>query len=373
MRSSQQPGEGVGHDSPQLMVLDEASPEVPEITAPLESRGYRVVRVKSGGDALHVLRRTRPALTIVGRATAAPLTELRTAAREMGIPVLDLVDSGADLMARLGSSEEADDWVIRDSSPEEIDARVARLLRRSRALAAQPARPATSPIDVKFSALVVHDLRTPLNVIGLSLHMIEQALPKKHPDLEQDIRFVEENFRQIERMLSQLGDYARLFERGQSLTASEFDPRRLVDELLENRKSRPGWKGATVRLDIDTTCPKEVRLDQKCARMAIEYALVNADAAAHDEPIHLRLRGAPHRWLIEIVIDRPPPSSVSSMELGPQSFERLCGCAADRRGMDLAIAARISEMFGGTARLEALPGRGTSIILDWPARIDVGA
>ena len=37
--------------------------------------------------------------------------------------------------------------------------------------------------------------------------------------------------------------------------------------------------------------------------------------------------------------------------------------------MDLAIAARVSELFGGTARLEAVQGQGTAIILDWPARI----
>jgi len=104
--------------------------------------------------------------------------------------------------------------------------------------------------------------------------------------------------------------------------------------------------------------------------MAIEYALNNADASAHDEPIRLTLRGGPGRWIIEIAIDRPPPASVNSIVLASQSFERLCGCAADRRGMDLAIAARVSELFGGTARLDAVAGRGTSIVLDWPSHKD---
>jgi hypothetical protein len=67
-------------------------------------------------------------------------------------------------------------------------------------------------------------------------------------------------------------------------------------------------------------------------------------------------------------VDRPPPGSVESFELRPSSFERLCGSAAERRGMDLAIVARVSELFGGTARLEAVEGQGTSIILDWPVR-----
>ncbi len=58
-----------------------------------------------------------------------------------------------------------------------------------------------------------------------------------------------------------------------------------------------------------------------------------------------------------------------STELRPHLFERLCGTAAERRGMDLAIAARVSELFGGTARLEAVEQKGTTILLDWPVRL----
>jgi hypothetical protein len=60
-------------------------------------------------------------------------------------------------------------------------------------------------------------------------------------------------------------------------------------------------------------------------------------------------------------------------------FERLKGdmaqgyanldWIAERRGLDLAIAARVSEMFGGTARLDAVEDRGTTVVLDWPTRL----
>lgn len=39
--------------------------------------------------------------------------------------------------------------------------------------------------------------------------------------------------------------------------------------------------------------------------------------------------------------------------------------------MDLAIVARISELFGGAARLDVDENRGTTIILDWPTRLAV--
>ena len=53
----------------------------------------------------------------------------------------------------------------------------------------------------------------------------------------------------------------------------------------------------------------------------------------------------------------------------PDQFERLAGSAAERRGLDLAIASRISELFGGSARLVAEPERRTAVVLDWPSRL----
>jgi signal transduction histidine kinase len=248
---------------------------------------------------------------------------------------------------------------------QEEETNVAGSRKRSRGAAADSS---SAPIDTRFTSLLVHDLRTPLNVIGLSLRLIEQALPSDDPDVAEDLRFIDENFHVLERMLAQLGDYARLFEPGLNLVVCEFSPWRLGDALLENRPSRAAGKQAPVQLEVQKTCPAMVLLDQGRARLALEYALANASAAASADPIRLLMRGAPERWIIEIIVDRPPPGSVESSDLDSRSFERLCGSAAERRGMDLAIAARVSELFGGTARLQAVEGQGTSIILDWPAR-----
>jgi len=200
--------------------------------------------------------------------------------------------------------------------------------------------------------------------------MIEHSLPRNDPDVEESIRFIKENYRQIEQMISQLSDYARLFENGPPLSVSEFEPRRLVEGLLESRKSRPVGRMSPVIVDVQATCPDEAALDQLRARMAIEYALLNASTASEGEPVRLTLRGEPQRWVIEVANDQPPRASVTSLRLEPHVIERLCGSPGERRGMDLAISAGISEMFGGTARLEAIKGRGTKVILDWPTRIN---
>ena len=296
-----------------------------------------------------------------------------------GVPVLAVV---ADLPASADRLAGVDDWVTRRGLAEELPARLARLLARrgSAGPGEGPSRTGAGaevgrrsgsapPTDGRFFALVVHDLRTPLNVIGLSMRMITQAVPQGDPDLDEDLRFVDENFKQIERMLSQLGDYYRLFEDDGPAEPILFSPKRLVDELLESRLIRPGTKVGPVELRLDPTCPVEVALDPGRARQALQYALSNATTAANGGTIRLTLRGGPDRWVTEMSVDSPPPSSVHSTELSPILFERLCGSAAERRGMDLSIAAKVSEWFGGSARLVAEPGRATTVVLDWPTRL----
>jgi signal transduction histidine kinase len=365
-----------GH-SARVLIIDQGSRgrSSSELAPSLESRGYQIHVVDSESQALEALVHTPPDVLILAvsqdrsAGSSRLAAELLAAARKRGVPVLDVLDPATELRPDSEPLPEADDWVFRGGHADEVSMRVTRLLRGRKPVSATALRSAAIPIDTRFTSLVVHDLRTPLNVIGLSFRMIEQALPRDDPEVAEDMRFIEENFRQMERMLSQLGDYSRLTEPGLSLSVSAFSPRRLVEELLENRETRPGGKRPPVRLDVQKTCPEEAALDQMRARVAIDYALANACAAAHDEPVRLTLRGRPQRWIIEVAIDRPPPSSVESIELQPYSYERLCGAAAERRGMDLAIAARVSELFGGTARLEAVQGQGTAIILDWPARL----
>ena len=104
--------------------------------------------------------------------------------------------------------------------------------------------------------------------------------------------------------------------------------------------------------------------------MAIQHALANAAAAAGDGPITIMLRGTRDRWITEVMTKRPAPPSVVSQSLRPRAFERLCGTVADRRGLELAIVARISELFNGSAQFQVHEDRSTSIIMDWPTRLE---
>ncbi|GAC1466440.1 MAG: hypothetical protein NVSMB9_07000 [Isosphaeraceae bacterium] len=372
-----------GRDTPitlcQFVVIQGEGTQAEEIVDTLRSEGFERIKIQTATAAAETTSLERTDLIILPDPSKfRSLTELLREANEREIPTLAVLTDCADPTTMSDALVDVTDWMTASTLRSQLSLRVARLLKRAgqsrscaQSLGKGPGNAGSQfSMDSDFFALVVHDLRTPLNVIGLSLRMISQALPPNDPNLEEDLRFLEENFKQIERMLLQLSEYYRLFETASQTNSVEFNPSRLVEELLEARVAKAGAKTVPVVVEEDSTCPTEVSLDPLKAQMAIHYALANATAAANGNPIRLRMRGGPDRWVIEVSNDQPAPSSVKSVSLKPGSFERLCGCAAERRGMDLAIAAKVSEAFGGTANLEVIDRKGTVIVLDWPARLN---
>ena len=351
-----------------VMIFDVDADRSATLAGTLAALGLVAGQCNRPSEAVEALGRERPSLAVVvevdGQAGSFP--GLVKAARARGVATVGVIDPVGGPIALVDRARAFDGWVSRDQVAEELPARVAGLLGRPGGTSDLPA------LDARFLALVVHDLRTPLNVIGLTIRAISQTSPDLGAEFEEDLTFLQENARQIEKMLSQLADYCRLLEAGSQVSAVEFEPRRFLSDFVEDSLGRPGAEATPVRLDFAENSPAEVALDPNRVRLALQHSLANAMIAAGETPVRLRSSGREGRWLIEMVVDKPPPATVSSMDLRPEKFERLAGSAAERRGLDLAIAARVSELFGGSARLEVEPGRKSTVVLDWPQRLPAG-
>lgn len=218
----------------------------------------------------------------------------------------------------------------------------------------------------RFQEVVIHDLRTPLNVISLALRMVDAAGVAKSPELAEDLAMIRSNAAELERMLVYLVDASRLPASREMLSVAAFDPRELMAEVIEEHRARPNAGRVEV---VYEDSPREVALDLARARLAVQRALANALAAAGGSEVLIRVVGAGDRLVIRMELRIPPRESVRSHEVAPEQFQRIVATPGERRGLDLAIAGRISELFGGQARLEATPGQGTAIVLDWPVAL----
>lgn len=234
----------------------------------------------------------------------------------------------------------------------------------------------SNALETRVLSLVTHDLRNPLHTIGLTLNLIEQ-LTDDGSDLEEELRVIRLNLFHMERMLKHLSDHVLLLqeESGRRIVKESFDPRRLIDAVMEDQLSRrpPPVSSSTpipsARLEARANCPEKVELDQNLARLALGLALSNTLDAAGDRPARVVLDGKDDRLSIRFETEVPPPASLKPSSLQPDHFERLLGVPGERLGLELAVVARISTIFGGSARLEVYPEKGTAVILDWPTRL----
>ena len=227
--------------------------------------------------------------------------------------------------------------------------------------------------DPRFLMLVIHDLRNPLNVIGLTHRMLLDSQVGDDPSSREDLEILGENARQLERMLRQLSDYARLAETATRPHPLPFDPSRLIGEVVEDHNARAPAGVPAVLVSTAEGTPNRVVLDPSKARLAAQGALSNAVAAAEGRPVRVVVGGRDEgrRLLIHVVVEAPPRETVLATPLRGDHFDRLLGTPMERVGLELALVAMVSEQFGGEARLEVAMGRSSTIVMDWPIAAQV--
>ncbi len=229
------------------------------------------------------------------------------------------------------------------------------------------------PVDSRFLGLVVHDLRTPLGTIVTSLHLIQMTHPTGPGALAEDLNAIRQSSIQIQRMMDHLADFCRVAEASPPTSPSRFDPRWLAREVIDEQTHGPKALPATVELEVGPDCPAEVQLDPGLAGVALRYAMANASAGANGGPVRLRLDGGDGRLRVGARVDAPAPDSVRPADLRADAYVRLLPVPAERRGIDLAIVARVADLLSGSARLEVAADRSTTVAIDWPTRLDPAA
>ena len=284
---------------------------------------------------------------------------LRATAGRQGVPILGIVDPSSvplEYLARF------DDWVS--------EANLAELPTRIECCQEKLSLGGSVQVGTRLLMLVIHDLRNPLNVIYLTQRVMEQSIARRDFDLGEDMVYLRQNAAQMDRILAMLGDYCDLIEPSVTSPSYEVDPRRFVEEVLDDKVWQGPSRLSERRVEVDPSCPASVRLDLSGAKLALLHALDNAASAGGEVPLIIKLWGDAQTWSISIQVDRPPPRTLKSFEVEPRNFVRFRGIAGERNGFDLALAARILKMSGGKIEFEVVPEKRTAITLTWPIEIE---
>lgn len=379
-----------------LLIVDDVEDNLVAIEAALEPLGYRVVKARSGEEALRCLLKDEFAAVVLdvqmpGLDGFQTAEAIRGRDRTSGVPILFLTAMGREHEHHMrGFSVGAVDYLLKPVDPELLRAKVGvfvrlrtvelELRRQSEELERRAADLARSNADLdQFASVVSHDLLDPINVISGYLELLRDRLG---PDLEGEpgewVERITACSQRVYSLVQNLLDYSRLAGEGAA------DPGRssvnlgdAVADALDNLASLlspdgtqgPGdpvlGRGGTV--EVSGHLPAVVGNRNDLCRV---FQNLIANAVLHGgRPVHVTVSAAEDDDGVTVRV------SDDGRGLAPDQMQRVFGMferagkdgPEPRTGLGLAICRRIVNRAGGRIWMEPNKAEGVSVLFTLPA------
>ncbi len=202
-----------------------------------------------------------------------------------------------------------------------------------------------------FARSIVHDLKNPLGIIGLTAEIYA------NPALSPDTRAEAKNriCRQVQRISDLVTDILAFTEGRRNTSIRPGDFRAFVRELAVELQSDIAAK--KIRLVVENEPPAEsLSFDPRTLGRVFQNLVHNAtDFLDEDGTIFLRFKPGPGEILVEI----EDTGSGIAPEIAGQLFQPFATHGkAHGTGLGLSICKKIIEDHGGTVSARSEPGRG---------------
>jgi len=242
---------------------------------------------------------------------------------------------------------------------------------------ARDAAEAASRAKTQFLANISHEVRTPLNgIMGMShlLHMT--PLEDEQRDY---LRHLDDSAQSLLSVINDLLDLTRLEAGGCGLEQADFHPDELANDVLRIHQPVAQRKGVKLRLELAPDLPATLRGVPSRLKQVLHNLVGNAvkftdqgQVVVQVEPLFMA--GHPLRIRINVVD--------SGIGMGPDTLQRIFApfTQADetisRRyggtGLGLTICLRLTELMGGTIKVESTPGEGSCFTVILPMKVPQG-
>ncbi len=219
-----------------------------------------------------------------------------------------------------------------------------------------------------FFSMVSHELRTPLTALGAALGMLETSTTGQlRPEQQGLISNARRNSERLRVLIDDLLTLSRLEVGALELVREPMDLRRIATEATSSMQALLEAKGQPLGLDLPEPLPVEGD------RRRLEQVVVNLlhNAHVHTPPrTRIAVSGrATEREVLLSVRDEGPGIPEEDLETVFRPFHRLDPFSSGS-GLGLAIAKGIVEHHGGRIMAESGQGRGTTIRLALPRRLE---
>lgn len=221
----------------------------------------------------------------------------------------------------------------------------------------------------KMSTQIAHEIRNPLNALGLKLELLEESLDEARDSLPKET--YEElrdatvsGGKEIDR-LREITEYYLRFAKFPEVEKEQVDLHTVLMDVISFYEEEARRKGVTIVREIER--PLRGRADPNLLRHAIANLLKNAiEAITSDEPGEGRIHATAHRdgQRIRIAIRDNGPGF--SPEQANRVFEPFYSTKKSGTGLGLTLVQQVVVEHGGTISCGSTPGEGTIFKLSIP-------
>jgi two-component system NtrC family sensor kinase len=215
----------------------------------------------------------------------------------------------------------------------------------------------------RISAQITHEIRNPLNAIGLNAELLAEELAQGDAPSAEARGLVAAIGREVDRLHGVTEEYLRFARLPKPVFAAE-DVNEIVAGLAEFLAPEMSAARVEVELDLGVRLPA-IRADEGQLRAAFLNLLRNSREAMPGGGTVAVRTGASADGGVEVEV-RDTGGGIAADALG-RIFDPFYSTKERGTGLGLAFALQVVREHGGTIRCESAVGRGTAFTVQLPA------
>ncbi|MBO9539909.1 hybrid sensor histidine kinase/response regulator [bacterium] len=348
-----------------ILVIDDHEDNRVLLKLILESRGFGYLGAASGPEGLAIARQERPDLILLdlqmpGMDGFEVLMALKAHSVTRTIPVIILTATYLEPKSvERGLSLGADEYLTKPINPDEILVRIRSVIR------VREAERELRQLRKDFSSMLVHDLRSPLEGIGIALNLLlGQELAER--DAHQLVQLARDQVLDMSRMIEDLMELHRA-EAGLSLASENVNPRHLVADVAAESDLLAQSKGLALSWEAPDDLPLLLG-DRRILKRVLTNLVGNALKFTHQGAVAIRITRMPEALSFEVRDTGPgiPPDELARVFDKYFHIQRRKERPEHGFGLGLAFCKLAVEEHQGTIRVASEVGKGTVFTVELP-------
>jgi two-component system sensor histidine kinase/response regulator len=372
-----------------ILIVDDVPANVRLLSGILKVQGFDVVGANSGPEALEILfssavnPETTTSIDVVLLDVMMPVMNgfevcrsirANEATAHLPVVIVTALNSTADRVHSLDAG--ADDFLTKPVEEVEVIARVRSLVRAKRDREALEKSykdlKASEELRHFLAEMLVHDLRTPLTTVLVSLDLLHNEMDKQLDETHTEvIRLCNRSAKHLLSLVNELLDISKLESSEMELCRTKTDINSLVEDAIAHIAGQIKHYKTQVIVDADSDLP-QIYVDEDLMRRVIVNLLGNAlKFARHREPVMVNIEidsANTNNIVITVKDDGDGIDPKDQKRIFSKFGQAELGKARKRTstGLGLTFCKLVVEAHGGQIWVDSRPQNGSKFGISLP-------